>query len=125
MTRALFPFLLAGAAALTACEDPQSDIDFDAVRETAHESARAGEVTAEEFGEDWPFTVDSGRLSCRAPRQALFRADGRTYPLNGAASARAMDHGYPALDRIWRDNPDIPGTKISVGPMISRALELC
>ncbi|MEE2566623.1 DUF2511 domain-containing protein [Hyphobacterium marinum] len=123
--RALVPFLLAGAALVTACEAPQDDIDVDAIRETARESARAGDVTAAEFGDDWPFTVDSGRLSCRAPRQALFYANGRTYPLNGAASARSMDHGYASLDRIWRDNPDIPGTKISVGPMISRALELC
>jgi hypothetical protein len=47
-----------------------------------------GVIRAEEFGADWPFTVDSGRLRCEVdgPRQYVtFEATGLTYAVNGAA----------------------------------------
>ncbi|SEM67324.1 DUF2511 domain-containing protein [Halomonas caseinilytica] len=78
-------------------------------------------VTASEYGNDWPFTVDSGRVDCKPVDAAVFTHDGTAYQLNGAASQR----GYPAIDPLWRENPDIPGTKVSLGKMIDVALSQC
>ena len=80
-----------------------------------------GEVTREEYGDDWPFTVDSGRLECWRGPSAVFVTGGNVYQLNGMASQM----GHASIDPIWRDSPSIPGTKVSLGPMIQRALKLC
>ncbi len=84
-------------------------------------SADTGEISREEYGENWPFTVDSGRLECWRGPAAVFVADGTVYQLNGVAKQM----GHAPIDPIWRDNPAIPGTKISLGPVIQRALKLC
>ncbi len=84
-------------------------------------SADTGEISREEYGENWPFTVDSGRLECWRGPAAVFVTDGTVYQLNGVAKQM----GHAPIDPIWRDNPAIPGTKISLGPVIQRALKLC
>lgn len=78
-------------------------------------------VSREEFGDEWPFTVESGRVDCRQGGAAVFIVDNWVYQLNGVAAQK----GYADLAPIWRDNPDIPGTKISVGPMIRLAQQQC
>lgn len=42
-------------------------------------------VTRAEYGEQWPFTVDSGTLVCVEASAVLFRTDGGLYALNGRA----------------------------------------
>jgi len=84
-------------------------------------SADTGEISRDEYGENWPFTVDRGRLECWRGPAAVFVADGTVYQLNGVAKQM----GHAPIDPIWRDNPAIPGTKISLGPVIQRALKLC
>jgi hypothetical protein len=85
-------------------------------------------VSREEFGERWPLTVDAGELECRqkgagpAGRMVLFHAEGRTYAVNGTAITHS---GHPRIDPIWRDNPDIPGTKIPITPLLNAGLKLC
>jgi len=78
-------------------------------------------VTAEEFGKSWPFTVESGEVACVKGRAAIFRSNGEEYQLNGIA--RSL--GYKSIDPIWKDNPEIPGTKKSTGEMIRLALDQC
>jgi hypothetical protein len=83
------------------------------------------EVTRDEFGEEWPLTVEVARLWCERPRAVLLEADGTTYGLNGAGQAL----GHPSPEPIWRDDPDAPegtsGIKVSLRPLINRGLELC
>ena len=55
------------------------------------------EVTATEFGEKWPFTVDRGWLRCEPPSRVVFRANGTDYAVNGAAASQ-----YAEVDPIWR-----------------------
>ncbi|WP_417788392.1 DUF2511 domain-containing protein [Stutzerimonas xanthomarina] len=82
----------------------------------------AGEiVTAKEFGENWPFTVDEGRIECREAGALVFVHGDFEYQLNGVATQQ----GYTSINSIWRWNPDIPGTRISITPIIQRALKLC
>lgn len=86
------------------------------------DSGGAGlKVSKEEFGGEWPFTVDSGVVDCAGGQAAIFITGERSYQLNGVARSR----GYAPIDPIWRDNPDIPGIKVSVGNMIDLALKQC
>lgn len=79
------------------------------------------EVSRSEFGDSWPFTVESGVVDCVDGQAAVFKAEGKTYQLNGIARSR----GYAPIDPIWKDNPDISGAKISIGEMIRVALDRC
>jgi len=73
-------------------------------------------VKAEDFGKRWPFTVSDGHVDC-VGRSAVLRTQGMEYGLNGFARSR----GYTAIDPVWRDDPEIQGTKINIGEMISLA----
>jgi len=51
-------------------------------------------------------------------------ADGKYYPVNGVAGGFLSGAGLQASDlrEIWRDDPVLPGLKVSVGPLINMAL---
>ncbi len=76
---------------------------------------------AKDLGSEWPFTVASGTLKC-TDNAITFTADGKTYGVNGTATGR---ENLPPIDPIWKPNPDIPGTKVNIGPVIFRGLDLC
>lgn len=78
------------------------------------------QVTREEYGPAWPFTVERGYVDCH-DGAATFRSNGIEYQLNGTA----MTRGYRPLESIWRENPDIPGTRIGLGDILERALKEC
>lgn len=84
-----------------------------------------GNVSSDEFGADWPLTVDSGDLRCEGSdgfgAVVLTDPDGNEYGVNGVA----LSQGYPPIDPIWKDNPELAGLKISIGPLIDRGLSLC
>jgi hypothetical protein len=85
-------------------------------------------ISESTFKGKWPFSVSEGVLECRKLNLAtgrklpmvLFHANGKIYGVNGTASTR-----FEPIDKIWLDNPDIPGTKINIGPMIQEGLKLC
>jgi hypothetical protein len=82
------------------------------------------EVTKADYGDDWPLTVESGVLKClddNGLALAIIEVNGVEYQLNGAAKSR----GYDDIDTIWSNNPNIPGTRVSLSPLIRKALELC
>jgi Protein of unknown function (DUF2511) len=88
----------------------------------ACDEASGIEISQAEFGDKWPFTVASGRLECVPPSKVIFHAGGTTYAVNGMASS---DKRYREIRPIWKDNPEIPGTKINIGPIIDRGFALC
>jgi hypothetical protein len=69
-----------------------------------------------DFGNRWPFTVTHGYLDCIGGSK-IFRSDLTEYGLNGLAVSK----GYKSIDLIWKDNPEIPGTKINISEMINIA----
>ena len=80
-------------------------------------------VSREQYGEDWPFTVDFGMISCRGINSVVFRTqDHRSYAVNGVAMSEKK---YRDLREILRDKPDTPGYKVSIGPIIREGLSLC
>jgi hypothetical protein len=78
-------------------------------------------VTKAEFGDEWPFTVDSGYVDCPDGLSAVFRTGSAEFGLNGMATSR----GFAEPDPIRKDDPIIPGAKISIGPMIDLARQEC
>jgi hypothetical protein len=70
-------------------------------------------------GSEWPFTVPNGILGCTQPGTVTFNADGIVYGLNGTA----LDHGYPAVDPIWKSATS--GPQADLGPVIEEGLALC
>lgn len=92
--------------------------------DTAHREAWSG---------TWPLTIDGGMLTCtnvlRAggqPAVYLTTRNGDMWPLNGVAKAHHSSFGAkPDITPIWRDNPDLPGTKVNIGPLVQKGLRLC
>ena len=89
-------------------------------------------VTRAEFGADWPLTVDGGTLRCKFPdserpqmHALLIEVGSDSYALNGVARTHAARNGWRDVEAVWRDNPQIPGTKVAVTPLIERAEALC
>lgn len=84
-------------------------------------------VSQEQFGEQWPLTVPSGRLSCilfTSGRQIVtfIAPDGREYALNGHAKSPGF---YPPIDPIHKPDPINPPAKKSIGVLIDEGLKLC
>lgn len=90
-------------------------------------AAAAGErvVTKSDLGDRWPLTVDSGTLRCRPFRDNLqiltIEVDGKIWAVNGTA----IGQGFPEIDPIWKGNPEIPGARVNIGPLIDLAKSLC
>jgi hypothetical protein len=78
-------------------------------------------VTRAQFVDEWPLTVDGGDLRCENGAVVFEGDDGGLYAVNGTAKA----NGTPGIEPIWADDPDLPGVKINIGPLIDRGLELC
>lgn len=82
-------------------------------------------VTRADFGDAWPLVPAVGSVACVAQGKAKLAAfvapGGAWYALNGAARSR----GHAAIDPIWRDDPAVPGAKVSLRPLLEAALALC
>ncbi len=92
-----------------------------------------GEVSAVQFGNDWPFTVPAGRFICRPASNVFFHAQGnKLYAVNGAAQACVENSdscsGIKAkdIDPIWKNDTKLGhGLKKNIGPLINAGLGYC
>ena len=80
-----------------------------------------GLVSKKDFRDKWPLTVSSGRVECIRGLFAVFHHKNKIYALNGSAISK----GYTSINPIWKDNPNIKGTKINIGILTDEALKLC
>lgn len=87
----------------------------------------SAKVTSAEMASDWPLTVDTGELACERGTFIKFTAGGKTYAVNGSAKdfSRSKGLGWRDVREIWRDNPEIPGTKIPISALIAKGQKLC
>jgi hypothetical protein len=97
----------------------------------ASESRSSVVITKKQYGKRWPFTVPRGDLYCHGLGagigDVMFRvpfpaAHAGVYGLNGLA--RQHLH-LPGINAIWRKDPQIPGARVNIGPIIERGLKLC
>ena len=78
-------------------------------------------VDASCFERAWSLTADQGVLMCDADAVTIVVGD-QVYALNGLARQRELG---AELEPIWKDNPDVAGTKVSIGSLIDMGLTLC
>lgn len=107
-----------------------SSIDYSAIPQSEPKKKKLGPknytvIFKEDYGESWPFTVETVIVRCvRTPSGSstaiVVEADGVKYGVNGPALSF-----YPSFDPIWRDDPSVPGTKISISSIIKLGFSLC
>ena len=66
-------------------------------------------VSKSEYGEDWPFSVESGSVHCLDGHVVVFEANGDSYALNDAAR---LSGDYKNIREILRPDANYPGRKI-------------
>jgi hypothetical protein len=90
-------------------------------------SEKAQTVSSKDFGDVWPFTVDSVDLLCDGPSpKALARtADGIIYALNGSARTIAKSRGWADGQDITKPNPSMPAIKMDYSNFVQIAQDLC
>ena len=59
------------------------------------------EVTKQQFGEEWPLSVERGILVCEPIRAVVLMANGHSFAVNGTAKSGR----YESIDSIWRYQP--------------------
>ena len=71
-------------------------------RTAAVSQNRGVQVSASQYGTNWPYTVSEGFLDCEGGNALVFRAENEIYALNGFA----LQRGYPAArDTIRKPDP--------------------
>lgn len=80
-------------------------------------------ITSAEYKDKWAFTVPELTLKCYPERGSSVTGtyNGREYALNGTARGNE----YEDTELIWKENPEIPGTRIGISRFIERGLTLC
>ena len=85
-------------------------------------------INRADYGLDWPLTIPEATLHCENDAVWIVNpSNGRRYWINGFAKGYLENRGYEAyaIDPIWLPNPEIPGIKISVSPIIEDGRDLC
>ena len=103
------------------CNDPNSESSTP-VSGTEQDGQSGRLVTQNEFGDRWPFTVESGYVDCIQNKTPVFRSGPKTYGLTGYGTTNL---GLPEIDPIWKNNPSIAGVKISLTPITDLARQQC
>lgn len=114
----------------------------EAVVEMEDPSAR--KISKQQMAEKWPFTVDSGVLSCvqygddNVSQGVVFEANGVLYGVNGMAKSFGKNLGYKDIVDIWADDlvfkkemmalgvsESKATVKIGIGDVLQAGLKLC
>lgn len=87
-------------------------------------------VSKDDYGDKWAFTSNEVQLQCIDGGAFVMDYDtNNVYAISGLANQLAKKGKYPADDingsSFWKENPDMPGAKISLAPFITDALALC
>lgn len=84
-------------------------------------------VSNKDFGENWPFTVESVELSCEpGPPKALMKTlDGTLYALNASALKIASERGWSDARDLAKPSRWVPSVKMDYVSISQRAIDLC
>ena len=80
----------------------------------------------------WPFTVDKVSIKCAKEDAVFVKADGKAYPLNGAAERRPdlyKSGELGDLNDITKPDPSLakllPGARMSLEDVMRKATSIC
>lgn len=110
----------------------EKDIEEDEDLEEEEMGLPGKEIHQKEFGDKWPFTVSSGKLECREDDEVVFVVNDKTYAVNGVAKGSRQYHDLieiwkddPELSLLFKDRPDLPKPKLSIGAIVAHGVALC
>ncbi len=82
-------------------------------------------VKKEQLGAEYPFT-EGEYCEVICENNAIYAiVNGVSYAVNGTAMAKVEKNGGQKIDKIWRDDPNVKGIKISMQPITTAGLNLC
>lgn len=81
----------------------------------------AEEVEADDYGSDWPLTVDSALVNCGPGGGLLIQIDGRSFGLAGITDENVP----PAFERVWASDPSRGDAHMDLSPLVEDARALC
>ncbi|HHV7358398.1 TPA: DUF2511 domain-containing protein [Morganella morganii] len=112
-------FLITSSVFLTGCDSSEPE-----------QPKNIKQISQTTYSGEWPFTSDTVEIECY--KGGAFVKDvetGNVYGLTGFANNLGTNGKTKSTNindaDFWKQNPDIPGTKISLAPFISDALALC
>lgn len=79
-------------------------------------------VRSEDFGDDWPLTVDKARVWCEPGGAILLISNQKIYAVNDLAK-RTFGNQYAAIDEILVSDGE--GHQMSVRPLIEAGRKVC
>ncbi|MCT2388595.1 YebY family protein [Erwinia pyrifoliae] len=86
-------------------------------------------IEKSDFKGVWPFSFKEAQLQCLDGAAYVMNFDdNKMYALTGFAKVKGKKMGVLPLDpdsKVWLDNPDMPGMKMSLGDVTTAALVLC
>ena len=84
-------------------------------------------VSSKDFGDDWPFTVESVQLLCEPnpPKALLKTSDGTVFALNAGAIKIAKERGWSDARDLSKPSRWVPSVKMDHVSISQRAIELC
>ncbi|WP_419861751.1 DUF2511 domain-containing protein [Candidatus Palauibacter sp.] len=81
------------------------EVDDRSLRVESTVSSSERTISRSDFGDEWPFTVESGLLRCSPPSVVTFTSGGTTYAVNGTAMT-VVGAGV-AIEPIWALAPPL------------------
>lgn len=110
MSSLVYPLTLASLLGLV--------VGFLSITALLPEPSREGiEISQAEYGDQWPFAIQQGRLRCEGAGSVIFTARGKDYGVNGMAGRR-----YASIMPVRKSTGD---PSFDIGSIISRGLTLC
>lgn len=84
-----------------------------------------GYLSRDMLGEKWPLTVEYGWIECDGSSILFRSAAGDYYAVNGTAQGRREEKGWRDIHDIDVPIVDVPGTIISLQPLLDVGLKMC
>ncbi len=90
-------------------------------------NVKSKKISKEDYGKDWPVSVDEGTVKCIDGTYVVFEAQGKVYAVNDTAKDETImsDHDWSNIEDIRLDDPADPDTKVNITPILSTGLILC
>lgn len=92
------------------------------------ESNAERKITKQEFGQNWPFTLNEGILKC-IDGGVVFIANGKTYAVNGLAKGQGKSRGYSDVEEIWAIDSTLTDAnntiRIGIQSVLDEGLKMC
>ena len=84
-------------------------------------------LLAADYGDRWPLTIPEVQIECLFGSAVVVtdRSTGQRYAVNGTALSQLERLNAVRVDAVWKPDPDLPGLKVNISPLLDAGLRLC